>query len=77
VVKWPIFGPKTLANFLDRKTQFYEQGADARRIGQYVRCLWRWVRAGVENLIIVDLDMDKKKNFVFRGMIVNRDSHTT
>ena len=29
--------PKTLANFLERKTQLYEQGADARRIGQYVR----------------------------------------
>jgi hypothetical protein len=40
--------PKTLANFLERKTQLYEQGADARRIGQYVRNWWRWVRAGVE-----------------------------
>ena len=29
--------PKTLANFLDRMTQLYEQGADHRRIGQYVR----------------------------------------
>ena len=26
--------PKTLANFLERKTQLYEQGADVRRIGQ-------------------------------------------
>ena len=25
--------PKTLANFLKRKTQLYEQGADVRRIG--------------------------------------------
>ncbi len=40
--------PKTLANFLDRKTQLYEQGADHRRIGQYVRNWHRWVRAGVE-----------------------------
>ena len=40
--------PKTLANFLERKTQLYEQGADARRIGQYVRNCYRWVRAGVE-----------------------------
>ena len=39
--------PKTLANFLERKTQLYEQGADVRRIGQYVRNWWRWVRAGV------------------------------
>ena len=40
--------PKTLANFLERKTQLYEQGATVRRIGQYVRCWWRWVRAGLE-----------------------------
>ena len=40
--------PKTLANFLDRMTQLYEQGADHRRIEQYVRNWWRWVRAGVE-----------------------------
>ena len=26
----------------------HEQGADARRIGQYVRNWYRWVRAGVE-----------------------------
>ena len=39
--------PKTLANFLERKTQLYEQGATVRRIGQYVRNWWRWVRAGV------------------------------
>ena len=39
--------PKTLANFLERITQLYEQGADVRRIGQYVRNWWRWVRAGV------------------------------
>ena len=40
--------PKTLANFLDRIAQLYEQGADVRRIGQYVRNWLRWVRAGVE-----------------------------
>ena len=40
--------PKTLANFLKLKTQLYEQGADIRRIGQYVRNWCRWVRAGVE-----------------------------
>ena len=40
--------PKTLANFLDRITRLYEQGADGKRIGQYVRNWWRWVRAGVE-----------------------------
>jgi hypothetical protein len=31
--------PKTLANFLERKTQLYEQGADHSRIGLYVRNL--------------------------------------
>jgi len=40
--------PKTLANFLERITQLYEQGADVRRIGQYVRNWWRWVNTGVE-----------------------------
>ena len=40
--------PKTLANSLERKTQLYEQDADVRRIGQYVRNWLRWVRAGVE-----------------------------
>ena len=44
--------PKTLANFLERKTQLYEQGADVRRIGQYVRNWWRWVRAGVEISVV-------------------------
>jgi RNA-directed DNA polymerase len=29
--------PKTLANFLERKTQLYEQDADHSRIGLYVR----------------------------------------
>ena len=32
-----LIAPKTLANFLDRIAQLYEQGADVRRIGQYVR----------------------------------------
>jgi hypothetical protein len=45
--------PKTLAKFLERKTQLYEQGADVRRIGKYVRNWWRWVRAGVEISVIV------------------------
>ena len=31
---------KTLANFLERIAQLYEQGAEVRRIGQYVRN-WR------------------------------------
>ena len=43
---------KTLANFLDRITQLYEQGADVRRIGQYVRNWLRWVRAGVEISVV-------------------------
>ena len=35
--------PKTLANFIERKTQLYEQVATVRRIGQYVRNWYRWV----------------------------------
>ena len=46
--KWMSIAPKTLANFLERKTQLYEQGATVRRIELYVRNWWRWVRAGVE-----------------------------
>ena len=42
-----LIAPKTLANFLERMTPLYEQGADHRRIGKYVRNRWRWVRAGV------------------------------
>ena len=44
--------PKTLANFLERITQLYEQGATVRRIGQYVRNWLRWVRAGVEICVV-------------------------
>ena len=40
--------PKTLANFLDRIAQLFEQGTDVRRIGQYFRNWLRWLRAGVE-----------------------------
>ena len=40
--------PKTLANFLERIAQLYEQGADVKRIGRYFRNWWRSVRAGVE-----------------------------
>ena len=39
---------KTLANFLKRKTPLYEQGADVRHIGKYVRNWLRWVRTGVK-----------------------------
>ena len=40
--------PKTLLNFLDRKTQLYEQDADYSSIGYYVKNCWRWVRTVVE-----------------------------
>ena len=48
VPKGLSIAPKTLANFLERMTQLYEQGADYRRVGQYVRNWWRWVNTGVE-----------------------------
>ena len=40
--------PQTLANFLDRITQLYEQGATVRRIGQYVRNWWQDRGLGLE-----------------------------
>ena len=49
--------PKTLANFLERITQLYEQGATVRRIGKYVRNWWGWVRAGVDKVMIIPIDM--------------------
>ena len=62
--------PKTLANFLERKTQLYEQGATVRRIGQYVRNWWTWVmRAGVEinvmNVFIVHLQLYSRFSFTY------------
>ena len=54
--------PKTLANFLDRITQLYEQGADVRRIGQYVRNWWRWVRAGMEDDFLGGASLSKIRN---------------
>ena len=44
--------PKTLAKFLERKNQLYEQGADGKRIRQYVRNWWRWVNTGVEICVV-------------------------
>ena len=52
--------PKTLANFLERKTQLYEQGADVRRIGQYVRNWWQWVRGVEISAMLVRLIIDTK-----------------
>ena len=43
--------PKTLANFLDRKTQLYEQGADVRRIGKYVSYVTRLFSAQAVHLV--------------------------
>ena len=37
--------PQTRINFLDRITRLYEQGADNKRIGQYVRNWNRWAMA--------------------------------
>ena len=45
--------PKTLANFLKRITQLYEQGADYRRIGQSVRNWLRWVNTGASNYLFI------------------------
>ena len=40
--------PAALANFLERITQLYEQGATVRRIGQYVRNWWQDRGLGLE-----------------------------
>ena len=50
--KWLSIAPKTLANFLERVAQLYEQGADVRRIGQYVRNWWRCVFSEYNNCVI-------------------------
>jgi hypothetical protein len=44
--------PQTIERFKVRMARLYEQGADAIRIGQYVRRWWRWVNAGV---VLTDL----------------------
>jgi hypothetical protein len=36
-----------MERFTERMARLYEQGADARRIGQYVERWWRWAQAGV------------------------------
>lgn len=36
-----------MERFAERMARLYEQGADARRIGQYAERWWRWVQAGV------------------------------
>ena len=45
--------PKTLANFLDRITQLYEQGADHRRTGQYVSYVTRLFSAQAVHLVFL------------------------
>lgn len=39
--------PNTWARFVERVIRLYEQGAESSRIGDYVRCWWRWAKAGV------------------------------
>ena len=45
--------PKTLANFLERKTQLYEQGATVRRIGIYVSYVTRLFSAQAVHLVFL------------------------
>ena len=44
---------KTLANFLERKTQLYEQGATVRRIGLYVSYVTRLFSAQAVHLVFL------------------------
>jgi len=38
---------QTVERCIERMNPLYEQGADAVRIGKYVRRWWQWVRSGV------------------------------
>ena len=48
--------PKTLANFLERMTQLYEQGVDHRRTGQYVSYVTRLFSAQAVHLVLLTFD---------------------
>jgi hypothetical protein len=40
--------------FVERACRFYEQGADALRIGEYVGRWWKWVRAGIDSALTLE-----------------------
>jgi hypothetical protein len=45
---WPkIIRKTTIAKFLERIVQFYEQGANLLGIGQYIQNWLRWVKDGI------------------------------
>ncbi len=48
---------RTLSNHLEKVARLYEQGADADRIGQYIKGWWQWVRAGIDLLGAFGLDI--------------------
>lgn len=41
---------------VERAPRLYEQGADALRIGEYVRRWWKWVRAGFDSALPEEWD---------------------
>jgi len=40
---------QTVERCVERTNRLYEHGADAVRIGDYVRRWWQWVRGGLDN----------------------------
>lgn len=51
----------TIAKFLERIVQLYEQSADLHRIGQYIRNWLRWVRGGISKGALAPLYPPFKK----------------
>jgi hypothetical protein len=50
-VAWP-----SVQTCVERINRLYEQGADAVRIGQYVRRWWTWARSGIARGIRLEID---------------------
>jgi hypothetical protein len=43
----------TVVRWIERMNRPYEHGADAVRIGEYVRRWWQWVRSGLDGYALV------------------------
>lgn len=49
---------KSVSNHLEKIARLYEQGAGFKRIGQYLKGWWQWLRSGVKLAGGVGLDME-------------------
>ena len=43
---------KTVDRMLEKVSRLYEQGADDLRIETYLKRWWRWLRSGVDGVLI-------------------------